>query len=225
MNGLMNLIYGKAYDAVFKMNGNATFASRFAKMVVFLKQNPNQASYKKGGDPFSDVDIPQMASRFVASRMPQRPSMSATIPDSMVAEILVNFYKVPQQEVDLAIRTHLQAMGAENIIGYLLESYIASVVEPAGWVWCSGSFIKAIDFIKPDAKMLTWKLLQVKNRDNSENSSSAAIRSGTPICKWFRTYSRTGKSNWENFPDSTVLLSEEFFTDFVKKYLSELSGE
>ena len=67
-------------------------------------------------------------------------------------------------------------------------------------------------------------MLQVKNRDNSENSSSSAIRAGTIIEKWFRTFSRRAGSNWAAFPDESLRaqLSEEAFKDFVKEYLREL---
>ena len=102
---------------------------------------------------------------------------------------------------------------------------MASVMEPRGWVWCTGSFVKAIDFVKPpDAKGGTWMELQVKNRNNSENSSSSAIRSGTSIKKWFRTFSTKSETNWGAFPDPALrrYLSEEGFIAFVREYLAEL---
>ena len=40
----------------------------------------------------------------------------------------------------------------------------------AGWIWCSGTSVKAVDFIHYDEKNNEWNLLQVKNRDNTENS-------------------------------------------------------
>ena len=51
-------------------------------------------------------------------------------------------------------------MAAENNIGLLLERFIASVLEPIGWIWCSGSAVRAVDFIEPN----TGILLQIKNR-------------------------------------------------------------
>ncbi len=64
----------------------------------------------------------------------------------------------------------------------------------------------------------------VKNLDNSENSSSSAIRNGTDIKKWFRTFSKKPGSNWEAFPDEEIKgdVSEEGFRQYVKKYLEEL---
>jgi len=109
----------------------------------------------------------------------------------------------------------------------LLERYLASVLEPRGWVWCSGAMVKAVDFIKPpSATQATWHLLQVKNRDNSENSSSSAIRVGTTIEKWFRTFSRKTGSNWAAFPDPVLRqhLSEHDFKNFVINYLHALKS-
>src|SRR6202453_1801536 len=65
----------------------------------------------------------------------------------------------------------------------------------AGWIWCSGTSVKAVDFIHYDEKNNEWNLLQVKNRDNTENSSSSKIRDNTTIKKWFRTYSQRDTTN------------------------------
>ncbi len=116
-------------------------------------------------------------------------------------------------------------MGAENLVGDLLERYLASVLEPRGWVWCSGSVVKAVDFLRPPTRPgAAPLLLQVKNRDNSENSSSSRVRDGTDIEKWFRTYSRTGDTNWPAFPDPTArpYLNEPAFQQFVATYLRDL---
>ncbi|MFO0049086.1 MAG: SinI family restriction endonuclease, partial [Pseudanabaena sp.] len=68
-----------------------------------------------------------------------------------------------------------------------------------------------------------WLALQIKIRDNSEKSSSSAIRSGTEIEKWFRSFSKTGKTNWNSLPKlmQGYNLSEQGFIDFVKSYLRE----
>jgi hypothetical protein len=86
----------------------------------------------------------------------------------------------------------------EGAVGHLLERYIFSCASPHGWAWCAGSTVRATDFVKKTPS--GWIQLQVKNRDNTENSSSTAIRNGTPIRKWFRFYSRSGKTNWDTLP-------------------------
>ena len=64
-------------------------------------------------------------------------------------------------------------------------------------------------------------MLQIKNRNNSENSSSSKVRDGTTINKWFRSFSKKDISNWKNFPDTQLngQLSEEGFHNFIDIYL------
>lgn len=111
---------------------------------------------------------------------------------------------------------HRQAMAAENLLGSLLERYLASILEPHGWVWCAGNTVRAVDFLSPDLAIA----LQVKNRDNSENSSSSAIRRGTTIEKWFRIYSASGRTNWARFPAQVAGIqpSEEGFYAYIQDY-------
>lgn len=80
-------------------------------------------------------------------------------------------------------------MAAENMVGYLLELYISTALEEHGWIWCAGDFVRAVDFIKRNSNG-QWEAVQIKNRDNTENSSSSAIRNGKEIKKWFRSYSK-----------------------------------
>jgi len=216
----MQKLYNKAYDELYKLCNEELVARSFAKIIIFLSQYPEQANYCKNQNPDSLDYIQNMAKKFSKSRS-QKPSRPKTIPDTLVSTILENAYDVKKDEIKYAIDWHMKAMGAENFTGYLLESYIANVLEPKGWAWCSAPIVKSIDFIKPHDGMSKWELLQVKNRDNSENSSSSAIRNGTEIRKWFRSFSKTGKTNWENFPDieNNMLLSEEEFHKYVSRYL------
>lgn len=72
---------------------------------------------------------------------------------------------------------HNLFMSAENIQGNLLEEYISVSTRPYGWIWCNGNVLRAIDFCSSDGAVL----LQIKNKSNTENSSSSAIRTGTTI--------------------------------------------
>jgi len=115
-------------------------------------------------------------------------------------------------------------MAAENVTGNLLEEYIATVMEPLGWIWCSGTMIKGTDFIKfPTAHNQKPILLQIKNRSNSENSSSSSIRIGTTIEKWYRLEAESGITRWNLFPDAqgVKLLSEENFKAFAIARISD----
>jgi len=143
-----------------------------------------------------------------------------TKPDDMVSYILEVYFDYASNDIERIKREHQLSMAAENMVGALLERYIGLTLEQYGWAWCAGDFIKAIDMIKKNSDG-TWTCLQVKNRDNTENSSSSAVRTGTDIQKWARSFSKTGLTNWEKFPEKEVaeLLSENAFKEFVKNYL------
>ena len=162
------LLYPVNSTLDFALGGTATSSSKFAVINV------------NSGTPTATLS----AGLSGGSRAPRAPEPPATIPDEMVSVILGNYFNVPAANLERAKQEHLLSMGAENLVGELLERYLASVMESRGWIWCSGSTVKAVDFIKPpSAPGARWKLLQVKNRDNSENSSSSAIRNGTDIEK------------------------------------------
>lgn len=124
---------------------------------------------------------------------------------------------------------HFIYMSAENMNGNILEEYLAQVLEPYGWIWCAGTTFKAIDlcYLKQNHEIL----LQVKNKYNTENSSSSAIRNGTKIIKWSRLQrpkKKTGLDrpipNWEQLAKITnandalsKLLTEKKYLDYIKK--------
>lgn len=207
---------------------NPVLAEKYASLIKLLAMNPDAASSMRGKNspaPGTEPYIQAQAANFASARSPRAPEPPATIPDEMVSVILHNYFSVPEANLERAKSEHLLSMGAENLVGELLERYLASIMEPKGWIWCSGSTVKAVDLIKPpSAPGGEWKLLQVKNRDNSENSSSSAIRNGTDIKKWFRTFSKKVGSNWEAFPDAEIrpLVSEASFRQYVKAYLEAL---
>lgn len=219
----MPCIYQTAKSIFLRNSSNVKWAESFGKAMEYLRQFPEGASYLNGASPEAEDYISKMANRFIQGRS-ITPSIPATVMDEMIGVILSSYYDISAVDIPQAYNFHRLSMGAENVIGSLLEAYLASVLEPAGWVWCSGSFVKAVDFIKPNAQMEQWSLLQVKNRDNSENSSSSAIRNGTQIKKWFRTFSRNGATNWGNFPDEQLrsMMSEDKFKDFIVNYMRTL---
>lgn len=87
---------------------------------------------------------------------------------------------------------HNLFMSAENILGNLMEEYIASRVKPYGFLWCEGNVLSAIDFCNSDGTFF----LQIKNKSNSENSSSSKIREHTEVQieKWYRLGTRSEKN-------------------------------
>lgn len=95
-----------------------------------------------------------------------------------------------EEEFHKSATLHKIFMGVENKFGEILEEYIASKLKDEGWIWCAGSIVKGIDLIKKDGN--SWKLLQIKSRSNTENSSSKNIRkyikdnTGADITSWYR---------------------------------------
>ena len=205
-------------------------AGSYAKVVLFMMTFPASAAALRGINAASIGSMEYIriqATSFAASRNPRAPRAPTTVPDEMVSVILNEYFNIDESQLERVKQEHSLSMGAENLVGELLERYLASVLEPRGWVWCSGAIVKSADFIKPPTgNQSTWRLLQVKNRDNSENSSSSAIRNGTPIEKWFRTFSRKAGSNWAAFPDPALRqhLSEQAFEAFVRNYLRAFKG-
>lgn len=190
-------------------------------IVEFLRANPSYIKLRGKNIPhpstqqFFDVVYQRYVTKKYSSDKPSHPK---TIPDNMVDTVLQHMFSYSFNEISNAKKSHRDSMAAENFIGTLLERYLDSELSKFGWVWCCGEMVKSVDFIKREEGGFT--LLQVKNRDNSENSSSKAIRDGTTILHWFRSYSKKAGDNWANFPDTRLknILSEDDFRQFVIDY-------
>lgn len=162
------------------------------------------------------------------------PSQRKASPKSSCSDPVVK--KMVQQIQDLSDNAstdkelaHIIFMSAENVLGNLLEEYISTEIKSYGWVWCAGNTLKSIDFCNISGKIL----LQIKNKSNSENSSSSSVRKGTSIKKWYRL--GTSKENgvlqpacqWEKLNKiintskkkgsqlADCDMTEEAFVDFV----------
>jgi hypothetical protein len=194
----------------------------FAQVCQFLADNPERQARASNVERLSSKEGLDLLAQqyFSAFRKSAFPGLPGTTPDAMVQIVLQIAFDLAPIDTNRIEREHQLAMSAENAIGALLERYLDSVLRPKGWHWCCGNHVRAVDFVRKEAG--TWLMLQIKNRDNSENSSSSAIRSGTAIQKWFRSFSRTGGTNWDNLPALMQGhgLSEEGFIEFVNTYLS-----
>lgn len=196
-------------------------------IIEFLNEHPESFSSRKKKDkPDPTTTKGQTEILGIMRRAKEQklhPSQPSTVPDHAVSVILGAWYEIPKSRWEQVKLEHQYSMVAENLVGELLERYVdhLSKENNLGWARAYGDVIKSIDFIKKEGG--EWKLLQIKNRDNSENSSSQSVRKGTSIIKWFRTFSRTGNTNWENFPDNKLkeLASEDKFLDFVKNKLEQ----
>ncbi|RED26932.1 SinI restriction endonuclease [Flavobacterium cutihirudinis] len=124
-----------------------------------------------------------------------------------------------EAELKKIVDGHSLQMSIENIIGDLLEEYLSIKLSDYGWVCCWGSSIDAVDFCNSKGE-----LLQIKNSDNSENSSSSRVRNGTEIKKWSRRKStQNNKFSWEELIELTGAknISEEDFRSFVKSTIEK----
>lgn len=198
------------------------FINHFPTILAYLREHPSSLSLRgKTRELDNPETIALLEERYTKACVTLAyPVPVSTSPDPVVSLVLQIVHEYTPAHTENIKVEHQQSMQAENIVGALLERYLAERLAPVGWVWCAGDFVRAVDFIRP--LETGWAALQVKNRDNSENSSSAAIREGTDIHKWFRTFSRTGATNWNNFPDpqARTTLSEEGFQAFVRQYLA-----
>lgn len=204
---------------------NQNVIASFAEICRFIADNPASLSWRSKNKPsvYNKHGLKLLAEKYVKgyfrSNFPRAPG---TVPDNMVSVVMQEAYGYTESESEQIKLQHQHAMCAENCVGALLERYLDSELKNAGWVWCCGNFIRGIDFIycKQDGE---WYALQIKNRDNSENSSSKSIRNNTETQKWFRTFSKTGETNWDNLPAlmQNHNLSEIGFIAFVKNYLAK----
>jgi len=140
-----------------------------------------------------------------------------TIHDQILDEIISSRINHTTEDLENIKYGHRLSMSAENIAGAFLEEYIAEKLICQGWHSCWGETMKSVDFCNIDGQ-----LLQIKNSDNSENSSSKTVRDGTPIKHWFRRFSRTGATNWTalnilvGIEDKKEQLNEDSFRAFVR---------
>ena len=193
----------------------------------FLSAFPEQLSSRKRGanrpNPTSSSGREEIRKIISAAQNTRLlPKSPETIPDEAVSIILREYWELPEEDLERAKEQHQLSMSSENIVGEVLEDYISTTCRHINskWVRAYGDVIKSVDFIKKEEGR--WELLQIKNRDNSENSSSQSVRKGTEIIKWFRSFSKKGGTNWEAFPDQLLknYLNEEGFINHLIEYLS-----
>lgn len=141
--------------------------------------------------------------------------MPGTVPDEAVGIIIkARAVNLSDEQIERIIYAHRLAMSAENILGLLLEEFLFEKLSSAGWAMAWGETARAVDFCDRNGR-----LLQIKNRSNSENSSSSKIREGKPIEKWFRVDAMTGQCEWDKLAIITgrtiVGLDETSFQTFI----------
>lgn len=150
----------------------------------------------------------------ISRRMSNPPG---TVADPIVSTIInARLTGLTAEHLEQIKYAHRLSMSAENIQGLLLEEFLAEQLVDYGWYCCWGESLRHVDFCNIDGS-----LLQVKNRSNSENSSSSRVRINQPIDKWYRVDATTGSYRWSDFNKKygTDRFSEENFVTFVQQVL------
>lgn len=151
----------------------------------------------------------------ISKRISQPPG---TVADPIVNTIInARLTGLTTEHLEQIKYAHRLSMSAENIQGLLLEEFLADQLADYRWYCCWGESVRHVDFCNVDGS-----LLQVKNRSNSENSSSSRVRINQPIEKWHRADARTGVYQWFYFNKkyNTDRFSEENFVIFVQQVLA-----
>ncbi|ECL1714274.1 SinI family restriction endonuclease, partial [Salmonella enterica] len=132
-------------------NINPELSEKFQLLIKFLSRFPESCSNprsKQVRKNFGKAEhIEYLAQNFNESRLPKKPTPPTTIPDEVVSLVLNVSFDIPQENLNRIKEEHRLSMASENIVGDLLERYLAEKLEPCGWIWCSGTSVKAVDFI------------------------------------------------------------------------------
>ena len=197
------------------------FLEAHRTILIACYRNPGLAPTLKGNTP--DV-LAQAWLKKYRDSYENRISRRISQPPGTVADPIVNaiiharLTGLTPEDLEQIKYAHRLSMSAENIQGLLLEEFLAEQLADYGWYCCWGESVRHVDFCNVDGS-----LLQVKNRSNSENSSSSRVRINQSIEKWHRVDARTGLYRWSYFNQKydTDRFSEENFALFVQRVLIE----
>jgi hypothetical protein len=199
---------------------NQLFLEAHRTILAACYSNPGLAPNMKGNTP--EVLAQSWLKKYCDS-YEKRISRRISNPPGTVADPVVNtiinarLIGLTEDHLEQIKYAHRLSMSAENIQGLLLEEFLAEQLAEYGWYCCWGESVRHVDFCNVDGS-----LLQVKNRSNSENSSSSRVRINQPIEKWHRVDATTGQYRWFYFNEkyNTDRFSEENFVVFVQQVLS-----
>ena len=141
-----------------------------------------------------------------------RPSQNTDKSMNTLSDPLIDiiFERYDYDNVEEIRINHRNSMKVENTLGGLLEEYIHNNIIRTSWRVAWGESLRAIDLVRCIGDE-NFVLLQVKNKYNSENSSSINVRAGTSIEKWHRL-NRDGTTGWTDLC-STLGLEDNAMTE------------
>jgi hypothetical protein len=147
-------------------------------------------------------------------------NIPGTKPDKLINTVInTRFNQLKNEEITNIMYTHRLSMTIENILGDILEEYLSIRLKEYKWYKAWGDTLNKIDFICQDGSEL-----QVKNKSNTENSSSLTVRYGTRILKWARMNANKGTFFWDDLKElcnasNAKNISEKNYTKFVIKLI------
>ena len=154
-----------------------------------------------------------------------RPSQKTDAPMTTISDPLIDtiFDEYGYDNIGEIRINHRNSMKVENTLGDLLEEYIHNNILETSWRVAWGESLRAIDLVRGSGGG-NFVLLQVKNKYNSENSSSVTVRAGTTIEKWHRL-NRDGSTGWTDLcsilglePDA---MDEDRYRMWVRRQITE----
>ncbi|PSB16379.1 SinI family restriction endonuclease [Phormidesmis priestleyi ULC007] len=205
---------------IFQIAFHQQFLEAHRTILTACYRNPGLSPTLKGSTPeiLAQVWLKKYSDSF-ENRISRRISQPlGTVADPIVNTIInARLTGLTSEHLHRIKYAHRLAMSAENIQGLLLEEFLAEQLVEYGWSCCWGESIRHVDFCN-----INGSLLQVKNRSNSENSSSSRVRINQPIEKWYRVDARTGLYRWSYFNEKygTDRFSEDNFVIFVQRVLA-----
>lgn len=152
------------------------------------------------------------------NRASQRNSnLPSTVPDPIIKKILENRFSFSKNQLQSIEDAHQLAMSVENIQELILEEFLSIKLKRSGWYCAWGETIRSVDFVNKNGD-----LLQVKNRSNSENSSSSSVRKNTKIKKWYRIEATEVKYRWNDLNHICgTNLSESDFVSYAHNVIKK----
>ena len=185
----------------------------------YLESNPEDWSKK------SPITTEEITSD-ITKTFEKAPSINrrTTVPDELVSDLLELLCEVPSTERQQVQSRYNQQKQVEMSMGDFLEMYILKHAFQYGWIQ-SGNCIRGTDMIKKNDDG-SWFKLQIKNSDNTPNSSSAGFIRSKKATPWARRHStKKGTYYWDEFPDTNVSqhLSEIDFKNCIFHYYNSLS--
>lgn len=182
----------------------------------YLKAYPQDFSKKKKTTVTKDIIAKDIGSWFEKSL---EFSKRTTVPDELVSDLLELIVGVDPKKRTQVQEQYWRQKKIEMMLGDFLEMYLLKHSFAYGWIQ-TGNCVQGTDMIKKNNDG-RWLKLQIKNSDNTPNSSSAGFIADKALT-WSRRNSSKGGQYWNEFPDQQVCphLSEKTFLDFIKSYFA-----